>query len=302
MQSAAAISKYEFPYHKPATIHGSVQYPNQKTVDATGPIRPENDEDLVEIQYGNGERRVTLNLKRQYVDKYIQCLSDNNFIISVVSGELDSKGSVKSLSILLGPDLKQANTGPLLPPLVYPNTRKKTVVLDLDETLIHNVKGTGVDGSILPNNIIYDFLFRVDGLVYYILKRPFVDEFLQYLSENNFEIVVFTAATEIYASLVLDSLDPRGLIKHRLSRGSCTEVDESFTKDLSRLGRDLRKVVIVDDRPKSYSLNPKNAIPIKPFIDDLQDDELMNLMGYFRETRDEEFFKEFEKTKNYRYI
>nr|GFB62228.1 Dullard phosphatase domain, eukaryotic [Tanacetum cinerariifolium] len=49
-------------------------------------------------------------------------------------------------------------------------------------------------------------------------------------------------------------------------------------KDLSNLGRDLRNVLIVDDKHRSYKLQPENGIPIKRFIDDLHDDELKKLM------------------------
>ncbi|PWA64048.1 Dullard phosphatase domain, eukaryotic [Artemisia annua] len=95
--------------------------------------------------------------------------------------------------------------------------------------------------------------------VAYVTKRPFVDEFLQYLNQNNFEVVIFTAGSEEYAS------------PHRLYRNSRKLVDGKYVKDLSNLGRDLKNVVIVDDKPRSYKLQPENGIPIKRFIDDLQD-------------------------------
>lgn len=107
-------------------------------------------------------------------------------------------------------------------------------------------------------------------------------EFLEILSKN-FEIVVFTAGIEEYASLVLDRLDWKGLISHRLYRDSCKQKDGMFVKDLSELERDLNRVVIVDDNPNSYGLQPENAIPIQPFIDDLEDGELRKLMEFFEE-------------------
>ncbi|KAI3743723.1 hypothetical protein L1987_56788 [Smallanthus sonchifolius] len=164
------------------------------------------------------------------------------------------------------------------PPLISPN--QKTVFLDLDETLIHSIPATGL---IRPSH--YDFVVKplLDGerVTFYVLKRPFVDEFLRFLRENDFEIVVFTAGIEEYASLVLDVLDRGGLISHRLYRNSCKEFEGRFVKDLSNLGRDLTKGVIVDDNPNSYSLQPENAIPIAPFIDDGGDEELKKLMSGF---------------------
>lgn len=161
-----------------------------------------------------------------------------------------------------------------LPPLESPE--KRTIFLDLDETLVHSQSG------LLPPKE-YDFIVRptIDGEVisFYVLKRPGVDELLEKLGEK-FEIVVFTAGVREYASLVLDELDKNGVISHRLYRDSCKEMDGRFVKDLSDLGRDLKRVVIVDDNPNAYFLQPENAIPMPPFIDDLADEELENLIHF----------------------
>ncbi|KAL4386491.1 hypothetical protein GQ457_09G003280 [Hibiscus cannabinus] len=163
----------------------------------------------------------------------------------------------------------------VLPPL-GPD-KKGTIVLDLDETLVHSSLG-----SPPPR---YDFTVSrvVDGVTvyFYVFKRPGVEEFLEIIS-NKYEIVVFTAGHKAYASKVLDILDPSGYISHRFYRDSCKQVRGKFVKDLSGFGRDLRKVVIVDDNPKSYSLQPENGIPIKPFYGEaLWDRELMKLAGFF---------------------
>ncbi|XP_071739776.1 uncharacterized protein [Rutidosis leptorrhynchoides] len=182
-----------------------------------------------------------------------------------------------------------------LPPLDSVN--RKTVFLDLDETLIHSVPANGL---IRPRNFDYMVKPMIDGerVDFYVLKRPFVDEFLQFLTENGFEIVVFTAGIKEYASLVLDRLDRKGLISHRLYRDSCKEFDGKFVKDLSNLGRDLKNAVIVDDNPNSYSLQSQNAIPIKPFIDDIGDDELKKLMdGFFEKCNEFEDLR--DAVKNY---
>ncbi|XP_059665976.1 uncharacterized protein LOC132311832 [Cornus florida] len=161
-----------------------------------------------------------------------------------------------------------------LPPLMCPE--KKTIFLDLDETLVHSTPD--------PPPEKYDFIVRpmIDGerVNFYVLKRPFVHELLEKLSEK-FELVVFTAGIESYASQVIDRIDRKAVISHRLYRDSCREVDGKFVKDLSELGRDLKRVVIVDDNPNSYSLQPENAIPIRPFTEDLGDGELQKLIEFF---------------------
>ncbi|KAL3522566.1 hypothetical protein ACH5RR_015400 [Cinchona calisaya] len=177
-----------------------------------------------------------------------------------------------------------------LPPL--DSSKKKTIFLDLDETLVHSKPN--------PPPEKYDFIVRpiIDGetVEFFVLKRPFVDEFLQFLSEK-FEIVVFTAGIEEYASRVLDRIDRKALISHRLYRDSCKEVDGKLVKDLSDLGRDLKRVVIVDDNPNSYAFQPDNAIPIHPFIDDLGDAELKRLIQFFE--RNDEVDDMRDAVKNY---
>ncbi|KAK9132253.1 hypothetical protein Scep_011781 [Stephania cephalantha] len=117
---------------------------------------------------------------------------------------------------------------------------------------------------------------------FYVIKRPGVDEFLKSLSDK-FEIVVFTAGLREYASLVLDQLDPGNVISYRLYRDSCTEQSGRFVKDLGDLGRDLKNVVLVDDNPNAYSLQPENALPVAPFFSDVGDGELKKVMRFFDE-------------------
>ncbi|KAF8030918.1 hypothetical protein BT93_D0189 [Corymbia citriodora subsp. variegata] len=165
-----------------------------------------------------------------------------------------------------------------LPPLVSP--AKKTVFLDLDETLVHS--------QIDPPPEKFDFVVQptINGerLNFYVLKRPGVDDFLRVMSAK-FELVIFTAGLKEYASLVLDRLDQKGsLISHRLYRDSCEEVDGKFVKDLSKMGRDLKRVVIVDDNPNAYVFQPENAIPVIPFVNDLGDVQLGKLARFFEGT------------------
>ncbi|MEQ2235386.1 hypothetical protein ILYODFUR_001840, partial [Ilyodon furcidens] len=114
----------------------------------------------------------------------------------------------------------------------------------------------------------------------YVLKRPHVDEFLQKMGEL-FECVLFTASLAKYADPVADLLDKGGVFRARLFRESCVFHRGNYVKDLSRLGRELQKVIIVDNSPASYIFHPENAVPVQSWFDDMTDTELLDLMPLF---------------------
>ena len=62
-----------------------------------------------------------------------------------------------------------------------------------------------------------------------------------------------------------------------LCRESCCPYEGNYVKDLQCLGRDLATTIIVDNSPHSYVFQPENAVPIGTFIDDMEDQELMEI-------------------------
>jgi len=161
----------------------------------------------------------------------------------------------------------------LLPPK-SPNDNRKTLVLDLDETLVHCFLDQGEDTS-------YDWTFQVDsetGLFDVFCRvRPHLEEFLKECA-NMFELVLFTASQDNYANKVLDHVDPAGYIQHRLFRRHCTNVGGNFVKDLSILGRSLSQTIIIDNSPLTFAFQPSNGIPCDNWFDDQMDQELSQLL------------------------
>ncbi|KAM8864820.1 carboxy-terminal domain RNA polymerase II polypeptide A small phosphatase 2 [Spinachia spinachia] len=165
----------------------------------------------------------------------------------------------------------------LLPEIEAQDQGKLCVVIDLDETLVHS--------SFKPiSNADFIVPVEIEGTTHqvYVLKRPYVDEFLQRMGEL-FECVLFTASLAKYADPVTDLLDQCGVFRTRLFRESCVFHQGCYVKDLSRLGRDLQKTLILDNSPASYIFHPNNAVPVVSWFDDVDDAELLNLLPVFEE-------------------
>ncbi|KAJ2781937.1 Nuclear envelope morphology protein 1 [Coemansia javaensis] len=152
--------------------------------------------------------------------------------------------------------------------------KKKTLVLDLDETLIHS----SPQGSYRAHHRIEVVIDKV-ACLYYVYKRPHVDYFLRKVSEW-YTVVVFTASLAEYADPVIDLLDAQDkYISARLFRESCVPYDSSYAKNLAAVSPDLSQVVLVDNSPLSYFINPTNGIPIQPWVNgDPKDEALLDLL------------------------
>jgi RNA polymerase II subunit A small phosphatase-like protein len=147
-------------------------------------------------------------------------------------------------------------------------------VLDLDETLVHSsFAAVAAPDYVLP--------VEIEGRLHmvYVKKRPFVDEFLTAMARH-YELVVFTASLAKYADPLLDLLDTSNVFRSRLFREACTNHRGAFVKNLARLGRDLKSVIIIDNSPASYAFQPSNAIPVRSWFDDDADTELRDLVPF----------------------
>ncbi|ODQ78568.1 hypothetical protein BABINDRAFT_162774 [Babjeviella inositovora NRRL Y-12698] len=184
----------------------------------------------------------------------------------------------------------------LLPRLV----KKKTLVLDLDETLIHSLSrtprgGTAGHSSNTQSTMIEVRLSNMQAAtLYHVFKRPYCDEFLRAVSKW-FELVVFTASVQEYADPVIDWLEyEQPYFSRRYYRRHCTlRPGAGYIKDLAKVcqsaptgvGEDLSSVVIVDNSPVSYAMHENNGIMIEGWVNDSQDTELLSLMPLLKGLR-----------------
>ncbi|CAD8119450.1 unnamed protein product [Paramecium sonneborni] len=153
--------------------------------------------------------------------------------------------------------------------------QRKLIVLDLDETLVHSQFQiiNGYDFAI--DIIVQGQLFKV-----YVTIRPGVYEFIEQLYEY-YDIVFWTASLQEYADPVMDFIDPNHRAIGRMYRDSCTPLQIGLTKNLNKLGRDLKDIIIIDNSLLSFHLNPENGFQIKDFFFDKQDQELEINMPFF---------------------
>ncbi|XP_058239311.1 CTD nuclear envelope phosphatase 1A isoform X2 [Hemibagrus wyckioides] len=120
--------------------------------------------------------------------------------------------------------------------------KRKILVLDLDETLIHSHHDGVLRPTVRPGTPP-DFILKVvidkHPVRFFVHKRPHVDFFL-----------------EVHCTLDLGS----------------------YIKDLSVVHNDLSSIVILDNSPGAYRSHPDNAIPIKSWFSDPSDTALLNLL------------------------
>lgn len=163
---------------------------------------------------------------------------------------------------------------PLIPPrkpsyvagLGSPKYPQKTLVLDLDETLIHSLAKGGrmSSGHMVEVRLSTPMTTSPtpDGpsttigpqhpILYYVHKRPHCDVFLRKICKW-YKLIIFTASVQEYADPVIDWLEQeRKYFQGRYYRQHCTFRNGAYIKDLSSIEPDLSKVMILDNSPMSY--------------------------------------------------
>lgn len=143
---------------------------------------------------------------------------------------------------------------------------QKTLVIDLDETLIHSLAKGGRMSSGHMVEVKLNTTVGYGGatlgpqhpILYYVHKRPHCDDFLRKVCKW-YNLVVFTASVQEYADPVIDWLEQeRKYFSGRYYRQHCTFRNGAYIKDLSSVEPDLSKVMILDNSPLSYIFHEGN--------------------------------------------
>ncbi|KAF6996291.1 hypothetical protein CFC21_012639 [Triticum aestivum] len=179
-----------------------------------------------------------------------------------------------------------------LPPLSPPPGRL-TVVLDLDETLVCAYESSSLPATVRTQAVEAGLhCFDMEGISsdkdakgrqrvnhVTVFERPGLHEFLQKTSEFA-DLILFTAGLEGYAKPLVDRIDAHNRFCRRLYRPSTVTTEyRDHVKDLSCLSKDFRRIVLVDNNPYSFLLQPLNGIPCLTFsAGQPMDDQLMRVI------------------------
>jgi Dullard-like phosphatase family protein len=156
---------------------------------------------------------------------------------------------------------KTQKTATEIPFIKSPSLKEYTLILDLDETLVHykHMKSGGQ-----------------------LKLRPYLYEFLHKMSLC-YEVVIFTASVKNYADQIINLFDKDNHITHRLYREHTIFEENVFFKDISLIGRNLDKVIIIDNLEKNFKNHDENGIWVKSWYDDEQDSVLLDLIPFLRD-------------------
>jgi len=115
-------------------------------------------------------------------------------------------------------------------------------------------------------------------------KRPGVDKFLTTMAQY-YEIVLYTPSNEGVADPVVTNLDKHGCIMHRLYQSETYYKNGMHLKDLTKLNRNINKIIMLDDNPQEVYQTPYNVIQVKPYNNPMDQDDktLENLIPFLVE-------------------
>ena len=143
-----------------------------------------------------------------------------------------------------------------IPYITKKNNKKYSLVLDLDETLIHfKVNHKQNDEGVLK-------------------LRPGVFTFLEKVKEF-YEIILFTEASEAYTGLIMEAFNKKNYFDYKLFRQHTIIIGQDFVKDLQRIGRPLDRIIIIDNIAQNFRMQKANGINIKSFFGENQKDQAL---------------------------
>ena len=208
---------------------------------------------------------------------------DNNFYYNIENNiyenDEDGTNAYEVMQMIKDYEISKVEA----PFIVFPPKKKYTLVLDLDETLIHlrqkkDVINLKNDVNIKINNISDNFYenYDKDRNKYLLQFRVGLFSFLTILKPF-YEIISFTSATKEYANVIINEIEKkRKFFDYNFYREHTVIYKDTFVKDISRIGRDIKKIIIIDNNEFNFVLNKENGIKIAPYYGDEENKNNVN--------------------------
>ena len=198
---------------------------------------------------------------------------NNFYLLTQINGNNSSKYSLSKITnqSLINNDLNKTLNKPNIPYIKTEMKKKFCLVLDIDETILHTM------------NLPFEN---------YFLLRPGVVNFLEEISKL-YEIIIFTSSPKSYADPILDKIDIENkFFSHRLYKDHVIFEKGKSVKNLNLIGRDLNKIIFVDNMKCNAKYNLKNLYLISTWIYDLNDQELIKLKAKLKYIANNSKFKD----------
>ena len=127
-------------------------------------------------------------------------------------------------------------------------SKKYSLVLDLNKTLVYYNE----DGKVILRDGLYSFMDLV---------KPF------------YELISFGSEQKHITDCILKEIEKeKKFFDYNLNRDNCIIYENNLVKDISLIGRDISKIIVIDDDENCFKLNKENGIKIKAFNGKNKDD------------------------------
>ena len=168
--------------------------------------------------------------------------------------------------------------------------KKKLLIIDLDETLIHSEFRNKDNYKILDIYTknskcqIKSFSYSDENSIYFfdVFFRPHLKEFLTTVCKY-FDLAIFTAALKGYADIILDYIDPKNeFFQFRLYRDACIPIQQRlYIKDLRIIkDYDPKNVILMDNSLYSFMNQPSNGMLVNSFYTNHKDTQLISAKNF----------------------
>ena len=189
---------------------------------------------------------------------------------------------------------------PFLPPIKNNENFILTIVLDLDRTLIYSeLEESEEEEEECDEEEEEKNKQNPDNEN--IILRPGLYQFLENLMNLKCELIIFTSSAKQRADIIIDKIEKnKKYFNQRLYREHCSLMGAAYVKDISKLGRDLSKTIIIDNDLGCFYLQQENGILIKTFSGEQTDKYLMNLYAILNKIIKSSFLDIREKLDKFR--